>query len=123
MKVWRLEDAHGHGAYASTWEHDPIGALLGITDMGNGPMGPVPDKDGMRVRDGWLYGFKSPEQLRAWFGSDAAPLEDLDLWVSVYNVPESSVECGGHQVSFDPSQALRLSRLSVAEVLSQEVSA
>jgi hypothetical protein len=110
VKVWRLEDTHGHGAFRASYDsysNYMTFRTWALSTMDVNTMGdaiPLPEDDGINpyATAGWRYGVASPEGLLRWFGRDVTPFVTMGLCVDVYDVPRTAVAVGGHQVAFDP---------------------
>ena len=64
---------------------------------------PAPFEDGLPMRDDYVCGFSSLEQLHAWFDLEFLYelIIDAGMVVRQFNVPEEAVLFGGHQVMID----------------------
>ena len=125
MKGWGVEDRHGHGAYGAMWETFGDAGMRRCTGWDRNLPNPLPNQDGMNVFAisvcECLFGFRSPEDLTAWFGTDPRPLNDIGVCVVIYEVPDDAVIVGGHQVAFDPRVATPLAHSTVDDFM-REVS-
>jgi hypothetical protein len=128
VKVWRLEDGHGHGFYQAVNER--MGMLTEEADSyveaavsGPGPW-PVPEADGISpflvLLTNMRFGFASVESMLSWFGSNVEALSRSGVCVSVYDVPEDRVVKGGHQVAFLPDGARLVSVSSLEDFFKSE---
>lgn len=117
MKIYRVEDAQGYGAYAvfslwksaanlakdrdlPSWRRDQW-----VSDQWSIPdPHPAPSADGLgRIKDDEHFGFADLKTLKGWMfrePEDGMKMEKLGLLVSVYEVPKRTVRIGGRQCVF-----------------------
>jgi len=113
MKVYRVETDEGLGPYADLY-------LGNILPFGSTYDQPGPSDDGI-LGHLWdsehRFGFRSMEQLTAWFGDYAEQLHEVGLRIAVYEVNDRCrVVHGAKQLCFVRDEAKLLERKSLLEV-------
>lgn len=125
MKVYRIEDVKGYGAFSveAADMHD-LYARRGCKRRAYGMPCPRDSReagtelaekiDSLGYGDWWVFGFTSKTQLLRAFGSKRGRRkmqEETKVFVSIYEVGDSHVIKGNHQVVFDRSLAHLVERL------------
>jgi hypothetical protein len=121
MQVYRVEDEDGGGPYNG--DRAPKAFTPGWTAIVNGnPLGdrvsqPDPYSDIPKWATPFVgharyrFGFKTVEQMHSWFHDEAKEeLVSRGFKLAKYEVPDSWVHVGGHQVAFEPTKAKLLIR-------------
>jgi hypothetical protein len=114
MKVYRVETDDGLGPYVDLYLADILPYYSTYDQPGpadDGIMGHLWDSE-------HHFGFRSMEQLTAWFGAYAEQLHEAGLRVAVYEVDDDRgrVVHGQKQLCFVRDEAQLLERKSLLEV-------
>lgn len=114
MIVWRIEDAQGRGPFN--------GAISNITYKYQDATGinvfrpPPPQRDrdlGDHFQRNHYCGFKDQQQFHDWFGPNPEHhkiLGEAGLGLTIYEVNDSDVKIGDHQVIFVKANATKVDR-------------
>lgn len=128
-KIWRVEDRERGGPYRTDCAHQMDEAYLAARKGGDGRTvyeHPGPRDNGERgsalyrqaelpLHDplrGWVFGFATLKQYRAWFFSRHHARVGSELGFSLvrYRVPAVDVVDGHHQLIFRPESAVEVER-------------
>lgn len=117
MLIYRVEDDFGGGPYNGTSSPGPF--TSGWRKIVNGhevhdPIhqpNPVDDLKITLIDRHYKFGFASVDQVIYWFGDEARHyLDGKGYRIARYEVPETAVIVGGHQVAYDWRKAQLVGR-------------
>lgn len=103
--------------FKRTWDSTNIGPYVGIYKVRNiggysflhlrtsMEFQPEPCDDNMKHVSGKLFGFKDMDQFLSWFRDDMAVLDWSGYALAEYEVPESDIVHGDHQIAFSKQNA------------------